>query len=185
MSLRSVLSFLLLFALQLAIAAPSNSANTRRNHHNQISSDEIDAETSLSSAQSRQANHHPEANGGSPTYDQYPGIILHGKDDREKELSLCEAGIVSACRSSIEAAQSYSDPFAASEKVHGDTSPLTVALNTPILGSPEEDETTNIRLLPSAGFLLVSCAVFCAITVARRYMPNIPFAQGKEKYQRT
>jgi hypothetical protein len=184
MSLRS-LSLLLLFAFQLVIAAPSNSANTRRNSHNQISFDEIDAETSLSSAQTRQANHHPEANAGSPTYDQYPGIILHGKDDREKELSLCEAGIVSACRSIIEAVQSDSDPFAATEKVHGDTTPLTVAPNTPILGSPEENETINIRLFPSVGFLVVSCAVFCVITVARRCMSDIPFAQGKEKYQQT
>jgi hypothetical protein len=183
MSLRS-LALLLLFAFQLAIAAPSNSANTRRNSHNQISSDEIDAETSLSSAQTRQANHHPEANGESPTYDQYPGIILHGKDDREKELSLCEAGIVSACRSSIEAAQSDSDPFAATEKVHGDTSPLTLASNTPILGSPD-DETASIRLFPSVGFLVVSCAVFCVITVVRRCMSDIPLVQGKEKYQRT
>ncbi|KAJ5197931.1 uncharacterized protein N7498_007048 [Penicillium cinerascens] len=188
MSLRSRLSFVLLFAFQIAfqiaIAAPSHSGYAQRNYHERIPTDGIEAISSLLPAQSRKANHDLEANGLLRAYVQQPGIILHGKDDREKQISLCEAGIVSACRYSIEAAQSEPEPdsLAATEKVHAETSDLALALNMPI---PENQDGSNeIRLFPSAGFLVVSCAVVCVITVVRRFVPTIPSVQSKEKAQR-
>lgn len=182
MSLRSVLSLLLLFAFQTATAAPSNSMYTQRNSRDQISSNGVDAESSLLATRSREANHNPGANARSPTYDQYPGMTLHGKDDWEKEISLCEAGVVSACRLSIQAAQSDPDPRV-TEEMHEETSTLPLALKMPITGGLEEDEISNVRLLPSTGFLVVCCAVVCVFTVARRFMSNIPLAQSKEKAQ--
>lgn len=185
MSLRSVLSFVLLFAFQIAIAAPSNSAYTQRNYRERIPTDGVEAGSPLLPAQSRQANHDLEANGRLRAYDQQSGIILHGKDDREREISLCEAGIVSACRNSIEAAQSEPEPdsLAGTEKVHAETSDLALALNMPIPESQEEDDINKIRLFPSGSFLVVSCAVVCVITVVRRFMPNIPLVRSNEKAQ--
>ena len=186
MSLRSVLSFVLLFAIQITTAVPSHSAYTQRNYRERIPTDGVEAGSSLIPAQSRQANHDLEANARLRAYDQQPGIMLHGKDDREREISLCEAGIVSACRSSIEAAQSEPEPdsLAVIEKVHAEMSVLTLAQNMPIPESQGEDDINKIRLFPSVSFLVVSCAVVCIITVARRCMPDIPLVQSKEKAQR-
>lgn len=186
MSLRSVLSFVLLFAIQIATAAPSLSAYTQHNYRERIPADGAEAGSSLLPARSRQANHDLDVNARLRAYDQQPGIILHGKDDREREISLCEAGIVSACRFSIEAARSEPGPdsLAAAEQVHAKTPDLTSALNVPIPESQKEDDINETQLFPSAGFLVVSCAVFCVITVVRRFMPNIPSVQSKGNAQR-
>ena len=114
---RSIVPCLLLVAPQAAIAAPLSSANSQPSFHGQISSQEADTEAILSSAPSRQANYNPKANERLPTH-EHPEITLHGKDDREQEISLCEAGIVSACRSSVEAARADSKLLAATGKFY-------------------------------------------------------------------
>ncbi|KAJ6111773.1 hypothetical protein N7523_007834 [Penicillium sp. IBT 18751x] len=149
MRLQSIFPFLLLIASQAAIAAPASSIHPQPSHNSQTSSRGVDTEkTSLLSARARQAND-LEEHGKSPT-DEHQGFIVHGKDDREKEISLCEAGIVSACRSSIEAAQAESKMLHTTEKVH------------------DENSFNNAPLFPSAKFLIISCAVVCVITIARR-----------------
>ncbi|KAJ5119745.1 hypothetical protein N7448_010414 [Penicillium atrosanguineum] len=171
MFLRSIVPFLLLVASQAAIAAPLSSANSQPSVHGQLSSQGIDTESPFSSAQSRQAKYNPELNERLPTLGQQ-GIALHGKDDREKELSLCEAGIVPACRSSIEAAQAESQLLAATEKIYEETSTL-----------PDDNDFNRARLFPSAEFLMISCAIVCVITIARRCIPQVPSDRSNSKLQ--
>lgn len=169
MILRSIVPFLLLVASQATIAAPLSSTHSQPNYYGQISSRGVDSESSVSSAQSRQANYDLEVNKKLPTY-EHQGIILHGKDDREKELSLCEAGIVSACRSSIEPGKAESEYLGATGKILKEMSAL-----------PEEDNFNNAPLFPSAKFLMISCAIVCVITIARRCIPHVPSDRSKSK----
>ena len=171
MIFRSIVPFLLLIASQAAIAAPLSSAQSQPEYHGQILSHGVDTESPIPSVQSRQANHDLEVNKKLPNY-EHQGIILHGKDDREKEVSLCEAGIVSACRSSIVAAQAEYGSLGATGKIHEETSAL-----------PEEDDFNNASLFPSAEFLMISCAIVCFITIARRCIPQVPSGRSKSESQ--
>lgn len=161
------------------MAAPSSSAYSLRNHNNRISPYELDIEPSVSSVQSRQAKYNPGVNEILSTYENQ-GIILHGKNDREKELSLCEAGIVSACRSSIEAAQSESDSLAVTGRPFGETLTLALDLNIPNSEFSEEDELRSNQLFPSAEFLMIVCVIVCIITIARRCMSDLPPGRAKD-----
>jgi hypothetical protein len=115
--------------------------------------------------------------------DENQDIILHGKDDREMELSLCEAGIVSACRSSIEAAQSESDSLAMSGRPFGETLALALDANFPKSRFPEEDGLNSSQLFPSVKFLISACVIVCIITIARRCMYSLASGRAKDKPQ--
>lgn len=142
MPLYLLLSFLLVSAFRVATALPSSSAYRPSNRMPVISAD---ANSLILNAQSQHANQDLKIETASPSYDQHPEITLHGKDDREKEIALCEAGFVPACQSSIEAASSVAGPSAMTNRVHAET----------------------LSTIPSIGFYGVSFAVVCIITVIR------------------
>lgn len=112
---------LLFFALLLPTAAYPSFAYTPNKHQVQNPTDNAGVGSSLSAVRLQQDSEGPEKYTSLPGYDQRPDITVHGKDDLEREKSLCEAGIVSACRTSIEAAKAESDFFAPNDGSHRKT----------------------------------------------------------------
>jgi hypothetical protein len=166
MTLRLFLSALLpFFALLLPTAAFPSSAYTPSKLHAQNPTD-VGIDSSLSHTQPQQVNKGLEKHARSPSYGQRPDIILHGKNELEREMSLCEAGIVSACRASIEATKSESD-LAQNDEL------LETPHKLPVIGGHGAHDIEHVRLFPPIGLLLISFAIFCFITVIRGCIPGI------------
>lgn len=152
MSFRLLLLMLLpFFGLLLPTAAFPSSVYTPRMNHARNPTNDADIDSSLPHAQPQQVDKGLEKHTRSPSYGQRPDIILHGKNEREREMSLCEAGVVSACRSSIEAAKSESD----------------------IAPNDESLDSEHVRIFSPTGLLVILFAIFCFITIIRGCLPDI------------
>ncbi|CAL5873839.1 uncharacterized protein PFLUO_LOCUS8122 [Penicillium psychrofluorescens] len=147
MSLRSVLSLLLLFTFDVSAAA-------------------VPASSWATLAQSP-PYHNLQLDERSPNYNHRPDFILRGKNARERMVALCEAGFIPACRASVAGAESIAKLDGELRTVHR-VPPGILSANARDDYDDDDVDSISSILLRLFGFFVVSLAVIGVITVIRK-----------------
>ncbi|KAJ5272704.1 hypothetical protein N7478_007829 [Penicillium angulare] len=119
------------------------------------------------------------------SYTQRRKFALHGKDDRERKVALCEAGFTNACQISIEEAEeAHSAAISIAQSSNGESKkfiPPLLAPISPISEIKEEKQPTGVfrNSFPPVGFFVVCIAVY-ALEYFEIKQPTFEFQKSEE-----